>query len=353
LNDRGEDTLVLCDGCRYAANAEAATLAKGQGALEPVAEMARVATPGTTTIEAVARYLGVETRQTLKAVFYSTPSGEPIFVVIRGDLEVNEAKLSALIGDVELRPATEESLRGAGLVPGYASPVGVSGVRIIADGSIALGRNYVAGANEPGYHLTNVNYPRDFAVDTIADIALARDGDPCPRCHAPLRTARGIEVGHVFKLGAKYSEAVGATFLDQDGVAKPVVMGSYGIGLGRLMACIIEQHHDEHGILWPLSVAPLDVHLVSLGAAGSAVGEAAEALYERLLGQGYEVLYDDRDETPGVKFNDADLIGAPVRLTVSRRTVEQAGVELKLRWESERRLIPDAEVEAAVRRALG
>jgi len=352
LSEAGEDTLVLCPECKYAANAEKAEFAKGEGPQGPPLPLERVPTPGTTTIEAVARLIGVETRQTLKAVFYSTPEGQVIFAVIRGDLDVNPAKLSNVLGGVELHISTEEELKAAGIVAGYASPVGLSGMRVIADDSVTRAHNLVAGANEPGYHLKNVNYPRDFQAERVADIALARSGDPCPRCGRPLTASRGIELGHVFKLGTKYSAAVGATYLDRDGVARPMVMGCYGIGAGRLLACIIEQHHDDKGIIWPPSVAPFQVHIVSLAGNDVRVVQAADALYERLLGAGYEVLYDDRQESAGVKFNDADLIGIPVRLTVSRRTVESQTVELKPRWSEEKRLVPEAELEAAIKETL-
>ena len=352
LSEAGEDTLVLCPECKYAANAEKAEFAKGEGPQGPPLPLERVPTPGTTTIEAVARLIGVETRQTLKAVFYSTPEGQVIFAVIRGDLDVNPAKLSNVLGGVELHISTEEELKAAGIVAGYASPVGLSGMRVIADDSVTRAHNLVAGANEPGYHLKNVNYPRDFQAERVADIALARSGDPCPRCGRPLTASRGIELGHVFKLGTKYSAAVGATYLDRDGVARPMVMGCYGIGAGRLLACIIEQHHDDKGIIWPPSVAPFQVHIVSLAGNDVRVVQAADALYERLLGAGYEVLYDDRQESAGVKFNDADLIGIPVRLTVSRRTVESQSVELKPRWSEEKRLVPEAELEAAIKETL-
>ena len=352
INESGEDTLIICPSCRYAANAEAATFAKGEGVRGPEAPAMRVATPGATTIKKVADLLGMETRQTLKAVFYSTSAGEIVFAVIRGNLEVNENKLANILGGLELVPAKEEALGAAGLVAGYASPVGVSGVRVIADDSILTGNNFVAGANEPGYHLKNVNTPRDFSVDKVADIALARDGDACPQCGSSLVAARGIEAGHMFKLGTKYSAALGATFQGREGRATPLFMGCYGIGLGRLMACIIEQHHDDKGIIWPASVAPFQVHIVSLGHHDSSVGEAAEALYQRLLDGGHEVLFDDRDERAGVKFNDADLIGVPVRLTVSRRTVAKQCVELKARRDDERRMIADGEVETTVRQVL-
>jgi|YNPNPStandDraft_1061719.scaffolds.fasta_scaffold16435_3 prolyl-tRNA synthetase len=352
LSEGGEDTLILCPQCHYAANAERAELAKGEGVRGAPQPLEKVPTPGTTTIEDVARLLGVETRQTLKAVFYSTPKGEVIFALIRGDLDVNVTKLSNRLGGVELHPSTEEELKAAGLVAGYASPVGLQGIRVIGDDSLTSGNNFVAGANEPGYHLKNVNYPRDFQVEQLADIALARAGDRCPRCSTSLVSARGIEAGHVFKLGTKYSQAVGATFLDRDGVAKPLVMGCYGIGTGRLLSCIIEQHHDDKGIIWPVTVAPAQVHIVSLGTNNPAVVAAAEELYRRLLAGGYEVLYDDREESAGVKFNDADLIGLPVRLTVSKRTVESHSVELKPRWSDERQLVPEAEVQAAIAHTL-
>jgi prolyl-tRNA synthetase len=353
VSEAGEDTLILCPECKLAANAEKATFVKGEGVCEDPAPLIKVATPGTTSIEAVARFLGVETRQTLKAVFYSTLAGEVIFAIIRGDLEVNETKLSNTLGGAELRPSTEEELRAAGIVAGYASPVGLQGVQVVADDSIAGGGNFVAGANDPGYHLKNVNYPRDFQARIVADIALAREGDRCPRCGARMAATRGIEAGHVFKLGTKYSEAVGATFLDRDGMPKPVIMGSYGIGTGRLLACIIEQHHDERGIVWPVSVTPFHIHLVSLGTNVPEVVEAAESLYRGLVAQRYDVLYDDREETAGVKFNDADLIGAPVRLTISRRTLASRSYEVKARWAADVRLVPEADLDGAIHQILG
>jgi len=352
ISEAGEDTLILCPQCKLAANAEKATFDKGEAPRGDPAPLSKVATPGATSIEDVARFLGVDTRQTLKAVFYSTSAGQVIFALIRGDLEVNETKLSNLLGGAELHPSTEDELRAARIVAGYASPVGLQGVRVVADDSILSGNNFVAGANESGYHLQNVNYPRDFEAEIVADIALAREGDLCPRCSARLRATRGIEAGHVFKLGTKYSEAVGATFLDRDGASKPVVMGSYGIGTGRLLSCIIEQHHDERGIIWPVSVTPFHVHLVSLGTNVPEVVDAAEKLYQALLAQGYDVLYDDREETAGVKFNDADLIGAPVRLTISRRTLASRSYEVKARWASEVRLVPEAELDDVIRQIL-
>ncbi len=352
VNESGEDTLVLCPNCHYAGNAEAAEFDKGEAVDGDLLPLEKVATPGMKTIADVAAFLGVPEDETLKAVFYSTADQEVVFAVIRGDLEVNEAKLSGALGGVELHPSTDEELEEAGIVAGYASPVGVDGLRVIADDSIQTRVNYVAGANEPGYHFKNVNVPRDMQADLVTDIALARAGDRCLRCGHVLESARGIEAGHVFKLGTKYSQSVGATFQDRDGDSKPLVMGSYGIGTGRLMACIIEQHHDEHGIVWPVSVAPFQVYIVTIGTNKPQVVETGDALYERLKSAGFEVMYDDRDESAGVKFNDADLLGIPVRLTVSGRTIAKDSVELKARWASERQVVPAEEIEQAIRETL-
>ena len=352
LTEVGEDTLIRCQGCAYSANVERAEFAKGEATHEAPRPLEAVPTPEAPTIEAVAAYLGVPTSQTLKAVFYTTAEGEVIFAVIRGDLSINEVKLSNLLGGTTLRPASEEELREKGIVAGYASPIGVRGVRVVVDDSARSGTNFVAGANRPGYHYLNVNYPRDFQADIEADIALARGGSPCPRCAGMLQEARGIEIGHLFKLGTRYSSAVGATFLDPGGQARPIVMGSYGIGAGRLLAAIVEQHHDDKGIIWPPSVAPFQVHLVSLGLDRPEAREGAEALYAELEQAGLEVLYDDRAESAGVKFNDADLIGVPLRLTISPRTLKAETVEAKLRRESEATLLPRGEAVERARELL-
>ncbi len=346
LSEMGEDTLIICEHCDYAVNAEKAQFAKGAAESGTILPLEKVATPGTTSIQAVAAYLGVSERQTLKAVFMSDPGGKVVFALIRGDLDVNPVKLSNALGGVELHASTAEELKQAGIVAGYASPIGVKNVMVIADDSLTSGTNFVAGANEAGYHLKNVNYPRDFTADLVTDIAIARSGDPCERCGQPLQAKRGIEAGHVFKLGTKYSAKVGATFLDKDGSAKPLVMGCYGIGAGRLLACIIEQNHDERGIVWPRGVAPFQVHLVSLGTNNPVVVKAADALYQELVNAGYEVLYDDRQESAGVKFNDADLIGIPVRMTISKRTLEKTSVECKLRWNEAVELVAQPDLEA-------
>ncbi len=343
-SEMGEDTFIQCSDCDYAANAERAIFVKPEGVAEEPKEVEEVYTPDCKTIQAVADYVGVPVEQTLKVVFYAS-QGQIVFAMIRGDLEVNETKLfNALGGPPDLHLATNEELAEAGIVAGYASPVGLTGIKVVADDSVQMGANFVAGANKDQYHLKNVNYPRDFQADILTDIALVQDGDRCPHCQGTLRTSRGIEIGHLFILGTKYSDGVGATFLDKDGQPKPIVMGSYGIGTGRLAASIIEQHHDDKGIIWPVSVAPYHVHLVSLAADAPQVAERAEELYTDLQAKKYEVLYDDRDETAGVKFNDADLIGLPLRLTISAQTLKQNGVEARLRWEEKSKIVPFAKL---------
>jgi prolyl-tRNA synthetase len=351
LNDAGEDTLILCDGCDYASNAESAQARRDTTSGDPPSELEEVATPGMTTIEEVADYLGVSPEQTLKAIFY-TGGDDVFFAIIRGDLEVNEAKLARLIGVPELRLATPEEVDEAGITAGYASPVGFEGaVRVVADQSIQHGSNFVAGANKEGYHLRNVNYPRDFDVDLIGDIAAVQDGDACLRCGGVLRSARGIELGHIFKLGTRYSELLGAGFLDENGQSRPLVMGCYGIGTGRLMAAVVERKHDDRGIVWPPAIAPFQIHLILLGAAGQPL-ETAESLYESLTARGYEILYDDRDESAGVKFNDADLIGVPLRLTVSPRSLGAGGIEAKLRSAVEKEILPLEDLEERIHNLL-
>jgi prolyl-tRNA synthetase len=234
-------------------------------------------------------------------------------------------------------------------VPGYASPIGLRDIVVVVDDIIAESPNLVAGANEEGYHLLNTNYGRDYTATVVADIAVARAGDACPVCGAPLRTSDGVEVGNIFKLGTDFSAPMGATFLDAEGKSRPVIMGSYGIGLGRLLACVVEEHHDDKGIIWPISIAPYQVHLVALANERSAAAATADQLYADLTAAGVEVLYDDRAESPGVKFMDADLIGIPLRLTVGERGLKRGGVELKRRDSAESTLVPVADVPAAVR----
>jgi len=339
MAESGEDEIICCPGCKYAANVEKAVSTKegiDSGQPQPLEE---VATPGRKTIEEVAGFLGVPHRRTLKAVFYIA-DGRLVFVTIRGDLEVNEIKLKNLLKATELRLAVEGEVKSAGIVAGAASAVGLKGIQVVADDSVKLGTNFVAGANKPDTHLRNVNYPRDFQADIVADIARVRAGDKCPKCGGALESAHGIEVGHVFKLGTFLSQKLGAAFIDEKGESHPMVMGCYGIGVGRLLAAAIEQSHDDKGIIWPVPIAPYHIYLCPLYREGSKVAKVAEGLYAKLEAAGLEVLFDDRPESPGVKFNDADLWGIPFRITVSPRTLEKDSVELKKRSEKEAELVP-------------
>jgi prolyl-tRNA synthetase len=348
LCDVGEDEVVLCGSCGYAANTERAEIRKRQPEAEEPLPVEEVSTPGIKSIEDLTQFLSIPPWKTLKAVFYSA-GGQPVFVAIRGELDVNETKLRDALGVDELRLMDDRDLEAAGLVAGYASPIGLKNVRIVADDSAPGSPNLVAGANKPDAHLRNVNYGRDWTADLVTDITLARDGDPCPSCGSKLRRDRGIEMGHVFKLGTVYSEKLGATYLDSQGVARPAVMGSYGIGLERLLAAVVEANHDEKGIIWPASLTPFDAHLVSLNTDRPGVAEAADRLYADLQTAGVDVLYDDREESPGVKFNDADLLGMPLRITVSPRTLETGSAELKGRRDKEATFYPLESATAEVR----
>ncbi len=337
ITESGEDEVIYCSDCKYAANLDKAQSIKSKvesGKLLPKEE---VETPGMATIEQVANFLKVPQSHTLKAVFYIA-DGKLTFAVIRGDIEVNEVKLKNILRCIELRLATEAEVVEAGIVAGSASPIGITGVKIIADDSITSGASFIAGANKPDTHFRNVNYPRDFKADLVADIALARAGEECPKCQGKLSSAHGIEVGHIFKLGTFISQRLGALFVDPNGVSHPIVMGSYGIGLGRLLAAIIEHSHDAKGIIWPLSIAPYHIYLCPLHLENPQVAAKTEKLYADLEAQGFEVLFDDRKESPGVKFNDADLLGIPIRVTISPRTLETNSVEIKRRSEKEAQL---------------
>jgi len=339
ITETGEDEIIYCPNCDYAANIEKAQSIKPKQATKAPLPMEEISTPNIKTIEEVANFVGVPTSHTLKAVFYSADA-EIVFVVIRGDLEVNETKLKNLLKCSELDLATETEVKTAGLVAGSASPIGIKGIKIIADDSITLGANFIAGANKADTHLKNVNYPRDFKIDLIADIATARSGDDCPKCNGKLLSSHGIEVGHVFKLGTFYSERLGAFFLNRNGTSQTIIMGTYGIGLGRLLAAAVEQNHDDKGIIWPVAIAPYHIYLCPLRLENSDVAETARELYQDLTNENMEVLFDDRDESPGIKFNDADLLGIPLRLTISPRTLESQGVEIKWRKDKQATLLP-------------
>ncbi len=361
LTPIGEDTLILCDCCSYTANRQVARLTKPPALNAEPKPLEKVATPNVNTIKGLAEFLNVTPAQTAKAVFMVatiTESDKDIdqfmFAVVRGDMEVNETKLGNAVKAKELRPAREDEIRAIGAAPGYASPIGLKAgelnsvpLLIVVDDAIPLSPNLVAGANEDGYHLLNTNYGRDYTAHLIADIAAADAGSGCPNCGSPVRTSRGVEVGNLFKLGTRYTDALGCTFLDKDGQSKPVIMGSYGIGVGRLMACLAEHYHDENGLTWPISAAPYHVHLVLLP--GGEAESAAAKLYADLTAQGIEVLFDDRDERAGVKFKDADLIGLPLRVTVSERSLKNGGAELKRRLSKDSVVVSLEEVAEKVR----
>jgi prolyl-tRNA synthetase len=280
-----------------------------------------------------------------------TGDGRLVTAIVRGDHEVNETKLvNAVTAIGGLRPAQAEEIRAAGMEPGYGSPVGAHDTVVVVDELVARSPNLVAGANRAGRHLRNVNVGRDFTPDVTADIANARAGDACPDCGQPVRLANGIEVGNIFKLGDDFTRSLNATYLAEDGSRRHPVMGSYGIGLGRALACIVEEHHDDKGIIWPVSVAPYRAHLVAIGAhRDEAVREAADGLYARLTDAGVSVLYDDREESPGVKFTDAELLGMPTIVTISPRALAAGGAEVTDRASGERgiRAIDELEAELA------
>ncbi len=353
LTPVGEDTLMFCDSCDYAANRQVADFHKPEPPDEPLLPLEKVATPEVSTINDLAAFLEIPASRTAKAVFFTEEMSDEqtpilIFAVLRGDMALNETKLVNAIGTAgkgsikNLRPATDDEIMAAGAAPGYASPIGIQrkNVLVVADDLLPRCKNLVAGANQAGYHLRNTNLGRDYEPDIVADIALAEDGTICPQCNGTLSAQRGVEVGNIFKLGTRYTEALGATFLDEDGKAQPVIMGSYGIGVGRLLACVAEDYHDEHGIIWPVTIAPYPVHLVLLPSKDGSAEQAAEQLYQALLEGGIEPLFDDRDERAGVKFNDADLIGLPLRVTVSARALQNGGFEFKRRDQEERWIVP-------------
>ncbi len=354
LTPIGEDTLLVDEDTGYAANREVATFLKPLAADEDALPIEKIATPDTKTIDDLAKFLNIPKSKTAKAVFMiatlvkeSVDVQQFVFAVVRGDMEVNEIKLANAVRAKALRPATEDEIRAIGAEPGYGSPIGVKDCLIVVDDAVADTPNLVAGANEAGYHYRNVNFSLDYQANIVADIALAREGDQTPDGKGTLKEVRGVEVGNIFKLGTRYSEAMGATFLDQNGKAQAIIMGSYGIGVQRLLACLAEAHHDDNGLMLPITIAPFQVHLAVLP--GDDALPIAEQLYTDLQSAGIEVLYDDRDERAGVKFNDADLIGLPLRLTVSKRSLENGGVEYKRRDSDARSIVPVDDIIAHVK----
>ncbi len=332
----GRDRILSCGSCGYQAERMTAGFRRPKPPEEPARPLEKVATAGVTSIDALADFLAVSPAQTAKAVFLVaevTEGGQVrerfIFALVRGDMAVSETKLACLLGARTLRPAREEEIRAAGAQPGYASPIGVEGALVVVDELIPRCANLVAGANEEGFHLRNVNYGRDFLADMVGDIALADEGSACPRCGEPLGELRGVLVTETRGMETPGGQVPGASYLDEAGRSRPVFVNSFGIDLERLMACLVEEHHDERGLVWPITVAPYQVHLIDL----SKNGIVARDMWEALQRAGLEVLFDDRDERAGVKFEDADLIGLPVRVTVGERGLNQGVVELELRRE--------------------
>jgi prolyl-tRNA synthetase len=352
LADTGEDAILSCPECHYGANVEKAAT----GALEPAPPWPlavpdapeTVDTPQQRTVDEVAAFLEISPSHLIKTLIFETDR-EIVAVLIRGDLEVNEVKLKNALDCLRLQLASEQKiLEITGGPQGFSGPVGLEDLRILADPSVMDLAVAATGANTDQTHLTGVVPGRDFTPAEVVDVRLAREGDPCPRCDGTLVEKRGIEVGHVFKLGIKYSKAMGCTFLDADGEEQPMIMGCYGLGVSRTMAAAVEQNHDDQGIIWPLPLAPHEVVLVVLNSDKTEVVEAAEGLYRQLLEAGADVLFDDRPERPGVKFNDMDLIGFPVRVVVGKRGLDNGEVEISLRRDGERRPTPIAELVPAV-----
>lgn len=330
LADSGEGAIVSCGSCDYSANVEKAECPPG-GAAEGGREarpLRRVSTPGKRTVEEVSAFLGIDPAVLLKTLVFETDRGE-VAVVLSGRYEVNEVKVKNLLGAEWIRLAPEERVRElTGAPSGYAGPVGLR-VRVLADHSVRGIAAGATGANEKDAHLVDVVPGRDFAPEAYADLRLVAAEDRCPRCSGPLGFSRGIEVGHVFRLGTKYSEALSATYLDADGREKPIVMGCYGVGVGRTAAAAIEQHHDADGIVWPISIAPFEVCVVPVTMKNAALVEAAERLGRDLTGMGIEVLIDDREERPGIKFKDADLVGIPLRATFGEKNFAAGCAEIR------------------------
>jgi prolyl-tRNA synthetase len=354
LAETGEDAVVACSNGDYAANTERAETSglEPPPAEKPI-EMREESTPGATTVAQVTELLGVGPEKLIKTMLYDTEV-EPVAVLVRGDREVNEVKLTSYLGVKHLQLAGEEKVqRFTGAPVGFAGPVGLDeSVRLIGDESARPLINFVCGANKADAHYVGVNWDRDVKVGEWADLLLVGAGDPCPRCDGTLEVYRGIEVGHIFMLGAKYSQAMECYYSDENGERHPMEMGCYGLGIGRTVAAAIEQNHDKDGIIWPLPLAPFEVLVMSLNQKDDEVRRAADEIYDQLVGQGVDVFYDDRDERPGVKFKDADLIGIPVRVAVGAKSLAEGNVEVSLRRDREKILVPAGEAVTKVTELL-
>jgi prolyl-tRNA synthetase len=353
LAESGEDAIVSCNSCEYAANVEKAEIKASQPAGrtigEALANLEKVATPGQKTVPEVASFLKLSADRFIKTLVYKTDGDELIATLVRGDHEINDLKLRTVLGCREVALADETAVAAAtGVVPGYLGPIGLK-LRVLADLSVQGMRGAVTGANEANAHFIQVDQERDFTPSAFADLRLATGGDPCPRCEGgKLETHRGIEVGQVFYLGTKYSEKMSATFLDAEGQARPIEMGCYGIGISRMVAAAIEQHHDANGIIWPFSIAPFQVLVLSINYKEEKLRDAADKLYQELQQCGVDVLLDDRDERPGVKFKDADLVGIPLRVTIGAKTLDKGCYELRWRRDGKTDEIPTGDAAKTI-----
>lgn len=353
LADSGEAEICYCTQCNYAADTEKAELHPLESAPEELKEKEKVATPDCKTIQAVCDYLKAPVEKSVKAVAYTSAKGL-ILCFVRGDHEVNETKVVNTVGVPEIEMAPAEELAAAGTHGGYMGPCGLDPkkVIIVCDATVMNMHNFCCGANEEGYHWINVNPWRDFTPTYVADIRLMQEGDPCPHCGGTIAKARGIEVGQIFKLRDKYSASMGATILDETGKSIPMQMGCYGIGVGRTMAAAVEQNNDKDGIIWPAQIAPYHVLIVPVNIKDDAIREKAFSVYEELTKAGLEVLLDDRDERPGVKFKDADLYGFPLRITIGKKTLDKGQIEVRTRKTGETVLLPADDFTGTVRDML-
>ncbi|MCI2098270.1 MAG: proline--tRNA ligase [Succiniclasticum sp.] len=353
LADSGEAEICYCTQCNYAADTEKAELHPLESAPEELKEKEKVATPDCKTIQAVCDYLKAPVEKSVKAVAYTSAKGL-ILCFVRGDHEVNETKVVNTVGVPEIEMAPAEELAAAGTHGGYMGPCGLDPkkVIIVCDATVMNMHNFCCGANEEGYHWINVNPGRDFTPTYVADIRLMQEGDPCPHCGGTIAKARGIEVGQIFKLRDKYSASMGATILDETGKSIPMQMGCYGIGVGRTMAAAVEQNNDKDGIIWPAQIAPYHVLIVPVNIKDDAIREKAFSVYEELTKAGLEVLLDDRDERPGVKFKDADLYGFPLRITIGKKTLDKGQIEVRTRKTGETVLLPADDFTGTVRDML-
>lgn len=352
LANSGEAEIVYCDSCNYAANVEKATNKLEEKVAEELKPIEQLHTPGIQTIEELSNFANMPTKKLIKTLFYEA-DGQVVCALVRGDREVNEIKLQNILGCNELKLASDEQIEEiTGSTPGFVGPVGLKDLPIYVDEEVTLIVNGAVGANKVDYHLINVNYGRDFSSDLVVDIRQVQGGDLCPICDNPLKSTRGIEVGQIFQLGTKYSQALKATFVDEKGQEHPIVMGCYGIGISRTMAAAVEQNHDDKGIIWPKSIAPFEVIVIPAVAKDQQQMEIANQLYEDLQKAGIETVIDDRPERAGVKFTDADLIGYPFRVTVGKKSVMENTVDIKNRATGEEITVPLTEAVAKLQSLL-